>query len=191
MSGLAHASVQRPAEAPPSVIDRILDGSDALSRVVALLAAVMIGGIAVLILSEVALRSLFNVSLPYAWEYSSYLNGMAVFCGAAFTLRYGGHVRVQLLVGFLGERGQRVVEIVATLLGLLVAVYITYGLTHLAIDSALKWRTSPTYNKVPLIYPQGMIAFGAILLCLQIALRLVRLLSNRPADIVSTDYTVE
>ena len=116
------------------MIDAVLEWSDRFARAVAALAAVMIAGIAVLILAEVTLRSLVNTSLPYAWEYSSYLNGMAVFCGAAFTLRHAGHVRVQLLAGRAESRGRRVLELVATTLGLLAAGFVAYGLVILAVD---------------------------------------------------------
>jgi TRAP-type C4-dicarboxylate transport system permease small subunit len=173
------------------LIDKLLAWSDGFGRVIAALSAVMIAGIAVLILAEVTLRSTFNISLPYAWEYSAYLHGMAVFCGAAFTLRQAGHVRVQLLTASVTTWRGRLLEIVATLLGLLTAAVVAWGLTGLAIDSGLKWRTSATINEVPLVYPQGAIAFGAVLLVLQIALRLMRLLLGRPADVISKEYTVE
>ena len=51
----------------------------------------------VMILSEIAARSLFNISISFAWEYSAYAMGVAMFGGAAFTLRTGGHIRVSLL----------------------------------------------------------------------------------------------
>jgi TRAP-type C4-dicarboxylate transport system permease small subunit len=173
------------------LIDKLLAWSDGFGRVIAALSAVMSAGIAVLILAEVTLRSTFNISLPYAWEYSAYLHGMAVFCGAAFTLRQAGHVRVQLLTASVTTWRGRLLEIVATLLGLLTAAVVAWGLTGLAIDSGLKWRTSATINQVPLVYPQGVIAFGAVLLVLQIALRLVRLLLGRAPDVINKEYTVE
>ena len=144
-----------------------------------------------LILAEVTLRSLANTSLPYAWEYSSYLNGMAVFCGAAFTLRHAGHVRVQLLAGRADTKGGRILELVATTLGLLAAGFVAYGLVMLAVDSGLKGRLSSTINEVPLVYPQGTIAFGAVLLTVQIALRLVRLILGREPEVISAEYTVD
>jgi TRAP-type C4-dicarboxylate transport system permease small subunit len=173
------------------VIDKLLVWSDGLGRVVAALSAVMIAGIGALILAEITLRSTVNISLPYAWEYSAYLHGMAVFCGAAFTLRQAGHVRVQLLTTSTRTRRGLALELFATVLGLLTAAVVAWGLTALAIDSGLKGRTSSTINAVPLVYPQGAIAFGAVLLVLQIALRLVRLLLGRPPDVISKEYTVE
>jgi TRAP-type C4-dicarboxylate transport system permease small subunit len=173
------------------MLDKLLSWSDGFGRVIAVLSALMIAGIGVLILGEITLRSTFNVSLPYAWEYSAYLHGMAVFCGAAFTLRHAGHVRVQLLTASTRTRRGQVLELVATALGLATALVVAWGLTGLAIDSGLKWRTSSTINAVPLVYPQGAIAFGAVLLALQIALRLVRLLLGREPDVISKEYTVE
>lgn len=98
---------------------------------------------------------------------------------------------MQLLTTSTATRRGLALELFATVLGLLTAAVVAWGLTELAIDSGLKWRTSSTINEVPLVYPQGAIAFGAVLLVLQIALRLVRLLLGRPPDVISKEYTVE
>ena len=59
---------------------------DALARWSAYVAAMLIMGIAVLILAEIFCRAVLNISLSFAWEYSAYFMGTAVFLAAAFML---------------------------------------------------------------------------------------------------------
>ena len=83
-----------------SALARVLGGLDALSRVCGYVAAVLVVGVAALILTEVFCRTVLNMSLSFAWEYSAYFLAVSIFLAAAFTLRTrtGGHVRVMLLV---------------------------------------------------------------------------------------------
>ena len=94
---------------------------DSLSRVIAGAAAIVTVSIAVVIISEIIARSIFNYSFSFAWEYSAYAMGVAMFCGAAFTLRTGGHIRVSLLKSVLPNNAIYLVDIVCTVLGVCIS----------------------------------------------------------------------
>ena len=96
---------------------RLLDMLDRLSRLMAILSVILIFGIAVLIIAEIVSRTFLDHSLSFAWEFSAYFFAVAIFCGAPYTLRTGGHVRVALFRGLLGPKGQWGMEILATLIG--------------------------------------------------------------------------
>lgn len=159
----------------------------------ALVAAVLIFGIAGLILSEIAARTFFNVSLSFAWEYASYCMATAVFLGAAFTLRTGGHVRVSLLSATVPASVARAIEFLATVFGLGIAAFLAYALVMFAWQSGVTGRTSATIDETPLVIPQGVMAFGACLLTLQMLVRLLRLLTGQPTEDeeVRSQYGVE
>lgn len=152
----------------------IFDYLDRLGRLSGYLAAALIAGIAVLILAEIFCRSLFNLSLSFAWEYSAYFMGAAIFLSAAFTMRTGGHVRVSLLSANLPPRIAKAIEWVATFYGTAIAVYIAYALCDFAWQALLSGSTSPTIDEIPLVYPRGAIAAGAVLLALQMLARSIQ-----------------
>lgn len=164
---------------------------DAVGNAVAAIAAVLTVSIAVMILSEVAARSLFNISLSFAWEYSSYAMGIAMFCGAAFTLRTGGHIRVSLLASSVSPRAAYLIDIVCTVFAIGVSGYVTWALIAFAWRSFVAGSTSATISATPLAVPQGAIAFGATLLTLQLLMRLFRLLLGHTPDDESGEYQVE
>jgi len=166
---------------------------DASCRWAAAVAAVLVVGIAVLIISEVVARSVFGASLSFAWEYAVYFFASAVFLGAGYTMRTGGHVRVALLRGLLPEGGQRLMEIVATAIGTGLAGFLAFALIQFAHRSFSRGSTSPTIEATPLVIPQGVLALGATLLALQMLARLIRLLMNEPPedDAARDNFTVE
>ena len=174
---------------PP--IRALLKYLDSLSRIVAATAAIVTVSIAVVIISEIIARSVFNYSFSFAWEYSAYAMGIAMFCGAAFTLRTGGHIRVSLLQSILPNGAIYGVDIVCTVLGVLISGILAYSLSMLAWGSFLSGSTSPTISATPLIIPQGLIALGAGLLALQMLARLIRLILKESPEDNSTSYQVE
>ncbi|WP_305985584.1 TRAP transporter small permease subunit [Roseibium sp. MMSF_3544] len=172
---------------------QILSVIDTISRWFAGLGALLVCGIAALIIAEVVARSTFGASLSFAWEYAAYFYASAVFLGAAYTMRTGGHVRVALLRGLLSKRGQHIMEIAATAVGTLFSFYLAYALIQFAYRSFSRGSTSPTIDETPLVIPQGVLALGATLLALQMVARLVRLfIDEAPEDDATREkFTVE
>jgi len=157
----------------------------------AIVSAALTFSIVAMILCEIAARSLFNYSLSFAWEYSAYAMGAAMFGGAAFTLRTGGHIRVSLLSGRLSARAARGLDILCTVLAGALAGYIAIGLGQLAWRSFIAGSTSPTVSATPLVIPQAAIALGMALLALQFVARLLRLLTGQPPEDDSMSFEVD
>lgn len=155
---------------------------DLLGRIAGYFAAAMIVGIAALVLSEIAFRNLLNISLTFAWDYSAYMMAGVIFLGAAFTLRSGGHVRVSLLTHNVPPKLAHAIDLAATAFALCISGFAAYALTLFAWSSFATGRTSSTIDATPLIYPQGIIAIGAILLALQFLARLIRLIQREPPE---------
>ena len=172
---------------------RVLTLVDTISRWIAGLGALLVFGIAGLIIAEVVARSVFSASLSFAWEYAAYFYGSAVFLGAAYTLYTGGHVRGALLRGALSERGQHIMEIAATLVGTVFSAFLAFAMIQFAFRSWSRGSTSPTIEATPLVIPQSVLAFGATLLALQMIVRLVRLLIGEAPedDAIREKFTVE
>ncbi len=167
-------------------MDRLLAISDRVSVAVGAVSAVLLAAIAVLILSEIVARAAFNVSLSFAWEYSSYCMAVAIFCGASYALRTGAHVRVSLLTANVPPRFARAIDIVATVAGLAITGFIAVAMVQMAAGSWAGGSRSATSVATPLIVPQGGIAFGCVLFALQLAARLVRVLIGEPPELAAT-----
>ena len=165
-----------------SLLARVLAGLDALSRACGYVAAALVVGIAALILAEIFCRTVLNVSLSFAWEYSAYFLAVSIFLAAAFTLRTGGHVRVMLLSQNVPPRTAHRLDLLATAAGTAAAGWLAWSLAAFAWRSWATGSTSATIDETPLVYPQAAMAFGAALLTLQLAARMVRLLAGDPPE---------
>ena len=165
-----------------SALARILAGVDALSRACGYLAALLVLGIAGLILAEIFCRTALNVSLSFAWEFAAYFFAVAIFLAAAFALRTGGYVRVMLLSQSVSPRLAYWLDVVATVAGTMIAGVLAWSLTSFAAKSWESGSTSPTIDETPLVYPQAAMAFGAALLTLQLVVRAVRLFIGEPPE---------
>ncbi len=157
------------------MVSRLLELTDRVADIVGVLSAFLLAGIAVLVLSEICARAIFNYSLSFAWEYRAFFMAVAIFCGAAYTLRTGGHVRVSLLSSSVPPKVAWWIDVVATLCGIAIAGFIAYAFLQFTYFSFNNGSVSATTSRTPLVIPQAGIAFGLVLLWIQLLVRLVRL----------------
>lgn len=185
-------NVQDPRQAPPIeraretvkkalvVIDRLakLDGwLGALCLV--LLCLLMIAGIVVRTLSTVV--NWLPKDIPIAWEYSSYLMAVTFTFGAALTLRAGGHIRVRILLANASPSVVRVLEGVSAAAGVGLATFFSVAMIHFAYRSFVTDERSLA-SSTPLWIPQSLVAFGAVLLALQLLARLGQVCIGEPVE---------
>ena len=155
---------------------RILVLIDDIGRYSAYLAAMLVVGIAVLILAEIFSRNVLNISLSFSFEFSAYFMATAIFLAAAFTMRTGGHVRVSILSSAVPPQVARLVDVVATIIGTVVAIILAYAMISFAWKAGITGWTSATIDETPLVIPQGIMAFGALMLALQMIARVIRMI---------------
>ncbi|MDX2145266.1 MAG: TRAP transporter small permease [Rhodospirillaceae bacterium] len=156
---------------------------DGLCDAAGWLAAAMMALLFVLGLVEMALRSLADISLSFAVEYSGYLLILSLFLGSGWTLRQGGHIRVSLLSERLGPNARHGLDIMATLVGLAVAVFISFALLRFGWGTWTRGTLSYFSSATPLGYPQLLLALGPTILVLAFSARLIRLLRREPGDL--------
>lgn len=167
---------------------RILRGVDMLAKLDGWLGVACLFTLCSLMIAGIIVRSLANIvtwlppDIPIAWEYSSYLMAISFTFGAAMTLRAGGHIRVRILLGNASPPVAWILELVASIIGFIFAAYFSYAMGHFAWRSFISDERSLASN-TPLWIPQSMVAFGAILLTLQLIARLGHLfLNEQPED---------
>jgi TRAP-type C4-dicarboxylate transport system permease small subunit len=155
---------------------------DRMSYALSLLSGLAICGIVVLIVTEILLRKFAGISLHFIWEYSVFIHLCAVFLGAGWTLRTGGHIRVTLLRAVI----PCAFEWISALIGLAIALFLTGAMTQLALGYLQSGRTTGTSTDTPLFIPAGFIVFGSVVLTLQIALRLFALFTGQSPELEAT-----
>jgi TRAP-type mannitol/chloroaromatic compound transport system permease small subunit len=166
---------------------RALAAVDAIGVAAGWAAAACLCGLTLLIAGEIGVRFLSGIfpnvpaTIPIAWEYSAYLMGNAFMFGSATTLRAGGHIRVGILPQSLPPTALRLLELVATLIGLYACAFLAWSLSEFAWDAFRRGQTSIS-SASPMWPPKAGIALGAAILTLQMAARLLRVLAGLPPD---------
>ncbi|XDB00414.1 TRAP transporter small permease (plasmid) [Sulfitobacter sp. LCG007] len=158
---------------------------DVLCYAGASLAALATAGMAVMLIVEVFSVSLFGWSQPWVVEYSGYMLAAILFAGSGWTLKDGGHIRVNVLFSAATDRHQRLLDLMATVWGLGFIGFAAWAMYRYAIRSAEVGSLSTYRSETPLVYPQLMLAISVTLLWLALLARFLRLIAGlqpeRPA----------
>ena len=120
-----------------------------------------------LVFYEVVLRYLLNSPSSWSAEMQNYLQIALVMLGGAYTLRHGGHVRVDVIYRGFGPRGRAMVELVTALTVLTFAApMVWYGglLTWEALESG---QTSVSAAEIVLWPSMATVPIGVACLALQ------------------------
>ncbi|MXP62901.1 TRAP transporter small permease [Roseomonas sp. M0104] len=181
--------VLHPARAAPSsgVAPAVLRFSDGIATASGAFASLCLVALLLLILAEVGAGLLgklfpgFGGEITVAWEYGAYLMGAVFLFGAAAGLRAGTHIRVAILLARAGRGFTLVLELAATLIGLFVTGFLAWALVQFALRAWSSGRLS-SGSLTPLWIPDAVLALGAILLAVQMATRLVRVLLGLPTE---------
>lgn len=170
----------------------VLQIIDRLSLAAGALGAICLAIIPALILADIASGLVMRESLTFVWEYAAFLMAASFFLGLAYTLRTGGHVRVSLVAEHLPPKAAWLLDIAATLIAIWFSAFIGYAMVQFAWTSYAGGSVSFTATATPLAIPQSVVALGAVLLTLQLAARLVRLLIGEAPDAPpASDITFE
>lgn len=150
-------------------------------------AAGCILGLTGLVLAEiiVAFLARFIPAMPsgigIGWEYSAYLMGSSFLLGAGMTLRAGLQLRVEILLRAGRGRFAAALELFSALLGTGLCGFLAFTLMRLALRTYGYGEVSQD-SFTPLWIPQSVLALGATILALQMAVRLIAALTGRPLD---------
>ncbi len=137
----------------------------------------------VLVVADILGRYLLNSPVPMAYEVGSFLMVFIVFLGLAYTQSVGAHIRVEFLTLRFSPKVRDILDIVASVLGLLLYATITY---QSAIWAWASWQVGDYVAgliNIPRWPSQFVVPLGAALLCLQfladVAQRVAELRSPR------------
>jgi TRAP-type C4-dicarboxylate transport system permease small subunit len=170
-----------------ALIQKALLFIDLIARLDGWLGALCLFLLCLLMVAGIVDRTLSNVvswlprDIPIAWEYSSYLMAVTFTFGAALTLRAGGHIRVRVLLSNASPAVVKVLEGVSAAAGLAFAAFFAIAMTHFSYQAFLTDERSLA-SSTPLWIPKAFVAFGAMLLALQLLARLGLLYLGEPVE---------
>lgn len=121
---------------------------------------------------EVVMR--YFLKIPTIWEIeaSIYLGVLATFMGAAYGLKDGAHINIDLFVRALPPGAQRTLERITSSLALLFCAYVAFKGWELFWEAFSKgWRSESMWGP-PLAVPYLFLPLGMSLLSLQLLIQI-------------------
>ena len=168
---------------------------DRLNDYLSLVAGGVIGVTALIVIYEVVMRYLIKRPTTWVNDISEILLVYCTFLGAAWVLRVGGHIKVDIVVTLMRQRRQMMMGIVQDILSLFFCVVFTWITWASFWDSVVtQERTAGGLFSVPLWTVYGVIPLGAVLLSLQVIRQIVNgfvYLSGEHPEALSTEGRIE
>lgn len=135
-------------------------------------AAFSIVALVVLILSEIVLRRLFNLSLLVVEELVGYLLSTSIFLALAPTFRDGAMIRLTLVVNRLDKRSASVLEILTSGLALCITIFLARYVLRAAWRFYDRGIASNGVWPIPLWIPEVFALLGLVSLSLVLILHI-------------------
>ena len=163
---------------------------DALYQVGGCLAAFFISAIAVIVLLQVGANLIDAIAsavtgeaiglvIPSYADFAGFFLASSSFLALAYTLRFGGHIRVNLFIRRLNKKWRRWVEVWCVTVGVGISGYFAWFALALTLESIHFGDVSPGMIPVPLWIPQGVVTFGLLVLAIAFGDELVSALKGR------------
>ena len=163
---------------PSKVLSSIAGGIDTTIRSLSAVACIVIGIMALLVVSNVLGRFLFNQPLLGIVELVEMMMVIIGFFAIAYTAIDRGHVRVDLVISRLSRRTQAILGSIAFLLSAGIFAIITYQGSVNTIYYAQHLKEASTVLSVPFAPFRFVMALGCLLLCLRLLVDVFHLLST-------------
>ncbi len=120
----------------------------------------------ILICIEVIGRHFFDFSTLIADEYSAYFFVGCVFFGFVYSFREGHFLRVSVLINRLPELYRSLLHLIASFIGCLLSIIITYEAAKLVYVSITFGSVSIQPTATPLFIPQMLMPIGMLAISL-------------------------
>ena len=143
---------------------RLLGALDRVTTAMAYIAGALFVALAFYLTIDVIGRKFFHLSTAVSDEYGGYALAVGGMWALAYTLRSGGHVRIDVLLPYLPRIVRAVLDYGALAMMVVFASMISLYTWRLAIDSFAGDARAMSFLRTPLFVPQGLMALGFTLL---------------------------
>jgi len=131
------------------------------------IAAALVGLAILVVCQMVVIRYFLNGSTIWQTEFVIFALVASTFIGCPYVLKLKGHVNVDLLPNYLGQRGRFVLALIASLLGLLFCLLLTWKGYELFHEALVNGWTTDSIWALPLWIPYLSLPLGIGLMSLQ------------------------
>lgn len=130
-------------------------------------AGVLVIGIMLVMCYEVVMRYFLNRPPAWAVEVCEYMLYLLAFLGAAWLLKLGGHVRVDIVLGRLNPKAQTLLNIATSAIGTIICLIIAWYGGESTIDHFQRGIPVVKTLKIPKAPLLAFISIGCFLLSIQ------------------------
>lgn len=120
-----------------------------------------------ILIYEIIARAIFNSPTIWAFETSAFIFGSHFILAAAYTLKAGGHVSVDIFTVRMSDKAKKYLTLMASLIILFVATIIIIRGIPFAVHATITKEGSNTYWNPPLYPIRWAMVIGYILLALE------------------------
>ena len=144
----------------------------------AYLSSILLVSLVLLILTEIFIRYFFNTSTLIADEYSGYLFLASVFLGLSYTFKENAHIRINILTSRMSEKSNRLIDIFAGTITIIVLSFALYRTVLFTFDSYEMEMLSESVSQTPLYLTQLVMPLGLSLFILSVLIFVIKGLKN-------------
>jgi len=148
--------------------------SDILARAEDGLAVLCLAGVFLLVTYDMTSRTFLGVSLPWSEEFARVILIMLVYVSAIGLTRRDGHIRVEFVVSFFGDRVQKLLGWLADFLCLVFSLSATW-LGVVFVKESIRFNLSFAHSNLP--FPvwvaQLIVPIAFALISMRLVLRLL------------------
>lgn len=150
-------------------MNRFIQIANALSECAGRCAAYLIIPLILTVVYSVIVRYCCNDIVDWAFEASLFMHGIMVMVGGGYALKYKAHVRVDIMVSYIGPERGRYLDLLSLAVIVLVSAVIVYLGTKTAWSSTLRLERSALQTRFdpPIWWYGWIIPFSGALVCLQ------------------------
>ncbi|MBI4286685.1 MAG: TRAP transporter small permease subunit [Chloroflexi bacterium] len=128
------------------------------------LAAWLVFGMMLMVVTEAGARYFFNNPLMVADEVGGYMLAVTSALGLAYTWQARGHIRVTVIADRIPMRARKWLRLVTVVLAIALTVILILGSYELVAFSAKFGQRSETWLRVPKAWPQSALIVGFVFL---------------------------
>lgn len=166
-------------------MNRFIQIANALSECAGRCAAYLIIPLILTVVYSVIVRYCCNDIVDWAFEASLFMYGIMVMVGGGYALKYKAHVRVDIMVSYIGPERGRYLDLLSLAVIVLVSAVIVWLGTKTAWSSTLRLERSALQTRFdpPIWWYRWIIPFSGALVCLQAiaeAMKLFRRNNDNP-----------
>jgi TRAP-type C4-dicarboxylate transport system permease small subunit len=161
----------------------------AVSKLCGVIAALLVGSAIIVVCQMVVMRYFLGASTIWQTEYVIFSLVASTFIGSPYVLLIKGHVNVDLLPHYLGERGRYALALLASLAGLAFCLLLAWKGYELFHEALVNGWTTDTVWALPLWIPYLPIPLGIGLLSLQYIADILAILGGHQMPFAAAEHS--